>query len=309
MSRLEILLLIGIACTILATLSQGMYIEGLSDKEISVGDSKEVHTNKGSNDKASSGTPAPDEYIDRDSREYTTGDSLMNSHSLKTMTPLSLTQREVDSDHAFRWVADEWPKCKERCAHRPIHRQVKCFRRNGKRYSDDIPIDTLFTVPAFEKDALGHTVCDNAQSGININVKPNQSTFCSLLNHCTPSKHKVLKLPKPIPLEQMQQYDRQSIGFSLIDIQSLSNEQQRVLQAAFPETRHIRTVTGPKGSIPQTETYKYSTVRDIKLHITSLTDAEKEILTSSLKSIRLRSQMDKTFDIGSLIFSTIGLSI
>jgi len=309
MSRLEILLLIGIACTLLAVLSRGMRIEGLTDKKVSVGDAQEDNKNKGSDEEQTIGTTAPDEYLNRDSREHTTTDSLMNSQSLKTMTPLSLSQREVDADHAFRWVADEWPKCKERCAYRPIHRQVKCFRRNGKRYSDDIPIDTLFTEPAFEKDELGHTVCDTARSGININAKPNESTFCSLLNNCAPSQHRVIKHPKPLALEQTQQYDRQSIGFSVLDMQPLSDEQKRVLRSAFPETRKVQTVTGPKGSIPDTETFRYSTVKDMKLHLSSMTDTDKKTLSTALQSIRVRTQAEKTFDIGSLVFSTLGVSM
>lgn len=301
MSRLEILLLLGIACAILVHLSHTALVEGLEDK-VSPDDTKKEDVNSPS-------IPAPDEYLDRDSREHTSQDSLMNSQVLKTMTPMSLTQREVDARHSFRWVADEWPKCRERCAHRPIHRQVKCFRRNGKRYSDDIPIDSLFTEPAFEKDELGHTACDNARSGIDINVKPSESTFCSLLNNCEPAQHYVLKHPKPLALEQTQQYDRQSIGFSTLDMQSLSEEEQRVLRAAFPETHNVHIVTGRKGSIPDTETFRYSTIKDLKLHLSTLTSAEKTILSSALKSIRVRTQAEKTFDIGSLVFSTIGVSI
>lgn len=297
MSRLEILVLIGIACAIVLFLSKDMRVEGLSKKK---------QPNK---EKSSTDIPAPDEYLDRDSREHTSGDSLLHSQVLKTMTPLSLTQREVDADHEYRWVADEWPKCKERCAYRPIHRQVKCFRRNAKPYSDDIPMDDLFTEPAFEKDELGHTVCDKERSGININVKPSESTFCSLLNNCTPSIHKVMKHPKPIALEKTQMYDRQSIGFSVLEMQMLSDDQQRVLRAAFPEIRSIQIVSGPKGSIPNTGKYRYSTIKSIKLHISSLTETDKNTLSSALQSIRVRTHAEKTFDIGSLVFSSIGVSI
>lgn len=338
MSRLEIILLILLAFVLLKLLSNGIYIEGLEGKNKTSDKSEESDESKadegvkqpakGTENKSkvfqkNGDTPfhpkyefpddlskrAPDEYLDRDSRQNVNGDSLMNSQYLKTMTPFSLSQREVDADHEFRWIADKWPKCKERCSHRAIHRQIKCFRRNGKRYSDDIPIDKLFTIPAFEKDKLGHTVCDTARSGININVKPQESTFCSLLNDCSPSNHALIKKPKPIALEQVQQYDRQSIGFSVQEMQKLTEEERRVLNIAFPEKRTVQTIDGPKGTIPEDETYRYSTVGDIKMHVAALSPDEKSTLTKALKAIRIRTQSEKTFDVGSIIFSTLGISI
>lgn len=299
MSRIEILLLLGFAVVILLKLSNTMHIEGLSNEENTNDEDKEN----------SPSIPAPDEYLDRDSRENTNNESLLNSQALKTMTPSSLKQRKVEADHQYRWVADEWPKCKERCAYRPIHRQIKCYRRNGKRYSDDIPIDKFFTEPAFEKDEFGDTVCDKARSGININVKPSESTFCSLLNSCAPTKQHVIKHPKPIELEQHQQYDRQYIGFSVEDTQNLTDEQKRILEIAFPETRTVQTVSGPKGSTPDNKIFRYATVKDMKLNISSMTNADKGVLSSALQSIRVRTQAEKTFDIGSMVFSTIGVSI
>lgn len=252
---------------------------------------------------------APDEYLDRDPREHGGGTVLSETTFLKTMTPTFLTDHLVESKHDYRWIPEKWPKCKDKCSHQAINRKVACWGRNTTPYSDDITLDKLFTIPANQKDEMGDTACDRAKSGLTVNVKPHESSFCSLINDCSEKTiHPLSKLPVPIEEEKLK-YDRQSIGFSAQELIKLPPEQQKVLKTAFSEIRVEKVISGRHGTMVQPDKSLNTTVKKLKLHMSTLTDDDKKILVSGLKAIKLKTQSEKTYDIGSLMFSTFGISI
>ena len=254
-------------------------------------------------------TISPDEYLDRDSRQHGGATVLSDTTFLKTMTPSFLTDHLVESKHDYRWIPDKWPKCKETCSQQALNREVKCWGRNTTPYSDDISLDKLFTIPANQKDEFGDTPCDRAKSGLTVNVKPNESSFCSLINDCSRKTiHPLANLPVPLK-EEIKKYDHQYIGFLVQDLNSLPPEQRKVLEAAFGETHVEKVISGQHGTLPQTEKSLSTTVEKLKLHISTLTDTDKKNLVSGLHAIKLKSQSEKTYDIGSLIFSSLGISI
>ena len=242
----------------------------------------------------------PDQFLNRDPRGVQSVLSLQDTAAaLHTMTPQFLNERLAESDYKFRWIEDEWPKCEDRCSSQARRREVKCFERNSRPYSDDISMFKLYTKDANEKDQFGRTKCDYQLSGININVKPAEVSFCSLINNCSVKdttqllNERTRKEVKTPTTESKVEY----IGFkreSLQQIPNLSNKTKILVERAFPIQKSI-VKTGI-----HTE-FLFVKKTDLELFMKSLTLEDKENIVKVLQQMEIVTESSTSYDVDKLL--------
>lgn len=245
----------------------------------------------------------PDRPIDYNSQKL---DSLVgmssmqeDKASLQEMSPSFLSDRVVESKQKFRWVADQWPKCKNVCSNAPISRKVKCFKRNNKPYSDDQQMSSFFTVDAGKTDEFGKTKCDTARSGININVKPAENSFCSLVNSCpatvTNRNSKYMdndNMSSDLPTG----FEVENIVMTERSVDALTKEEKRLVIAAFDRTEvHTNTTSDGKPSI----SYSYVVEKSkLKRHIQALTASDRGKIESVMKKSKVVLRAENSLAVG-----------
>lgn len=246
-------------------------------------------------------TPA-DPMLSREQRNVHGMVSLQNEKAaLYTMTPQFVSERLNESQYKYRWVADKWPKCKDECSTKAVARKVKCFGRNDKPYSDEVPLDSFYTVDLNKKDEFGKTKCDYSNNGIDINVKPSEQSFCSLLNHCPVNVNKMeSSLSQNIRKEQARVATEDNqlkfIGFKLMDLKKLNqftDKDKELILKAFNKKR--------VNHYDENTTYVYAESKNLELFLDTLTDTDKNVIQKAMNELPIYVQHEKKFETGAYL--------
>jgi len=256
-----------------------------------------LETNGNVNEKL---TPS-DPMLSREQRNVHGMISLQNKKAvLHTMTPQFVSERLNESQYKYRWVADKWPKCKDECSTKAVARKVNCWGRNDKPYSDELPLDSFYTVDLNKKDEFGKTKCDYSNSGININVKPSEQSFCSLLNNCPVNVNMESSLSQNIRKEQASvatdDNDTKFIGFKLMDLKKLNkftDKDKELILKTFNKKR--------VNHYDENTTYVYAESKNLELFLNTLTDTDKNMIQSAMKELPIYVQHEKKFETGAYL--------
>tara|TARA_B110000914_G_scaffold211679_1_gene211950 strand:- start:893 stop:1870 length:978 start_codon:yes stop_codon:yes gene_type:complete len=319
MSRLFICFLLLVALILLYILSRTTEIEGLSTQSTSSVESID--------EKADSIEIANEiqqknikilkkQIITREKKEDpndpTPGSKIIGSHSLNDkaailheMSPSYISDRLAESAFKYRWIKEDWPNCDEPCSSLPISRNITCFKRNEKQYSDDLPMSALYDIPANEKDKFGRTECDNARSGININVKPAEQSFCSLINSCSKHDlHNFASIPFQKSIQQMHSGNNKYIGFSKVELDmigTITPEQKSFISNAFDQI-HTVSLTNPLNpeEINKSD-FLFTDYGKLQLYIKSLDANDQQKIYSILKQVKLITRTENYMDAGNIL--------
>lgn len=226
---------------------------------------------------------------------------------LQEMSPTWITDTMAESQYPYRWIAGKWGKCKDVCGTEPVSRTVKCFKRNNMKYADDLPIEKLYTIEAEERDEFGNTVCDNKMSGIQINVRPQDESFCSLVHGCTNEdlrKEMTSKIQPDFKFTPKKAFKYHYIGFQESDLKKIANlkpSQKQLVLNAFDKTE---TVTETQPANPDSVTitkYLFTDKTRLKTFMDSLTQKDRSTLTDILKFVKITTRAENKYDSGEIV--------
>lgn len=226
---------------------------------------------------------------------------------LQEMSPTWINDSMAESQFPYRWIASKWGKCKDVCEAAPVSRTVKCFKRNDKKYADDIAIEELYTIDANERDEFGNTVCDNKMSGIQINVRPQDESFCSLVHGCTNEdlrKEMTSKITPNFKFTPKKAFKYHYIGFQESDLKRIANlspSQKELVLNAFDQTETVTETQPANPESVSSTTFLFTDKTRLKIFMDSLTKKDRGTLTDILKFVRVTTRAENKYQSGEIV--------